>query len=425
MLKHENVLQAVLLADSFKTFFRPMTLESPKVLLPLVNIPMINYTLEFLATNGVHEVFVLCCAWAELVEEHLKKSVYNRMMKLTVVNCENSFSEGDALRHIEQMHVLKSDFVLISGDVIANIDLKNVLDQHHARRKEDKLNVMTVVLKRAEPNHRTRGYEDRAVVAIDYDTKQMLAFDSDMESLATEMEVSIINEHPRIEFRHDLINTHIYVCALDVLDLLTENFDWQDLQKHLLKGVLGDFVLGNKIHSHTISGEYAARVQDPKSYHSISKDVIQRWTYPMVPEYNLLTDSSYQVQRHNIYKESKVRLSLSCRITCNTVIGSGSIIGENCVLDQCILGRNVRLSEGCVLRNCYIWDNCTLGKGCRVTLSILATDVVLKDGVTVSPNCLIGSKVVVEAKRTVPEFTRLASRFEPTTEEGEEDDDSE
>ena len=31
--------------------FRPMSLEKPKVLLPLVGVPMINYTLEWLASN--------------------------------------------------------------------------------------------------------------------------------------------------------------------------------------------------------------------------------------------------------------------------------------------------------------------------------------------------------------------------------------
>jgi len=33
--------------------FRPITLERPKVLVPLVNVPLIEYTLEFLASNGV------------------------------------------------------------------------------------------------------------------------------------------------------------------------------------------------------------------------------------------------------------------------------------------------------------------------------------------------------------------------------------
>jgi translation initiation factor eIF-2B subunit epsilon len=54
--KREQKLQAVLLADSFSKSFRPMTLQSPKVLLPLVNVPMIEYTVEFLARNGVGEV---------------------------------------------------------------------------------------------------------------------------------------------------------------------------------------------------------------------------------------------------------------------------------------------------------------------------------------------------------------------------------
>ena len=50
-----NVLQAVL-ADSFTQSFRPITLEHPKALLPLVNVAMIEYTLEWLAMSGVEEV---------------------------------------------------------------------------------------------------------------------------------------------------------------------------------------------------------------------------------------------------------------------------------------------------------------------------------------------------------------------------------
>ena len=38
------------------------------MLLPLVNVPMISYTLEFLATNGVEEVFVFCSSHADKVE---------------------------------------------------------------------------------------------------------------------------------------------------------------------------------------------------------------------------------------------------------------------------------------------------------------------------------------------------------------------
>ncbi len=36
--------------------FRPITLERPKVLLPLVGVPLLDYTLEWLASNNVAEV---------------------------------------------------------------------------------------------------------------------------------------------------------------------------------------------------------------------------------------------------------------------------------------------------------------------------------------------------------------------------------
>ena len=54
--KRDQKLQAILLADSFQKSFRPVTWETPKVLLPLVNVPMLEYTIEFLAQNGVEEV---------------------------------------------------------------------------------------------------------------------------------------------------------------------------------------------------------------------------------------------------------------------------------------------------------------------------------------------------------------------------------
>jgi len=55
-VNRQQKLQAILLADSFSKSFRPITSEGPKVLLPLVNVPMIEYTIEFLAQNGVEEV---------------------------------------------------------------------------------------------------------------------------------------------------------------------------------------------------------------------------------------------------------------------------------------------------------------------------------------------------------------------------------
>jgi translation initiation factor eIF-2B subunit epsilon len=42
-----------------------------KCLLPLANIPLIEYTLEFLANAGVEEVFLYCRAHTEHIEEYI------------------------------------------------------------------------------------------------------------------------------------------------------------------------------------------------------------------------------------------------------------------------------------------------------------------------------------------------------------------
>ncbi|KAJ2336259.1 translation initiation factor eIF-2B epsilon subunit, GEF, partial [Coemansia sp. RSA 2671] len=56
----EKELKAVVLADSFDDLFQPLALNKPRCLLPLCNVPMIEYTLEFLAASGVAETIIIC-----------------------------------------------------------------------------------------------------------------------------------------------------------------------------------------------------------------------------------------------------------------------------------------------------------------------------------------------------------------------------
>ncbi|MCI16421.1 translation initiation factor eIF-2B subunit epsilon-like, partial [Trifolium medium] len=139
-------LQAVLLADSFTTKFRPMTLERPKVLLPFVNAPMINYTLTWLESAGVEEVFVFCCARSKQVINYLEKSEWFNQPNFTVttIQSQNSVSAGDALRVIYERNVIRGDFVLVSGDTVSNMSLTQAILEHKERKKKDSNAVMTM-----------------------------------------------------------------------------------------------------------------------------------------------------------------------------------------------------------------------------------------------------------------------------------------
>ncbi len=66
--------------------------------------------------------------------------------------------------------------------------------------------------------------------------------------------------------------------------LFTDNFDYQTV-RDLIKGILdNDDVSMHKIYMGIICGEYAARVSNFQTYDAISRDMIHRWTYPIVPD---------------------------------------------------------------------------------------------------------------------------------------------
>ena len=53
-------------------------------------------------------------------------------------------SAGEALRAIDQKDVIKSDFVLVSGDVVSNMNLVGAMQEHRACRERNKSAIMTM-----------------------------------------------------------------------------------------------------------------------------------------------------------------------------------------------------------------------------------------------------------------------------------------
>lgn len=89
--------------------FRPITVERPNVLLPLVNAPLLDYTLEWLASNEVEEVFLFCCSNADKIQEYVNSTKWGSIpgFDVKVVVSTNCFSAGEAMRLIDQQDVIK------------------------------------------------------------------------------------------------------------------------------------------------------------------------------------------------------------------------------------------------------------------------------------------------------------------------------
>lgn len=111
-----------------------MSLDVPRALMPLVNIPLLEYTLELLASNGVTLAHLFCCAHAEAIKKYIERSRWRNdsglSMQVQLVVSRKAINAGDALREMYAKGVLRNDFVLVSADVVATLSLKEVLNAH-------------------------------------------------------------------------------------------------------------------------------------------------------------------------------------------------------------------------------------------------------------------------------------------------------
>ena len=60
------------------------------------------------------------------------------------------------MRELDAKQLITADFLLVSGDIVSNLPLEPILQEHRLRRQADKNAIMTMILRQAAPSHRTK-----------------------------------------------------------------------------------------------------------------------------------------------------------------------------------------------------------------------------------------------------------------------------
>ncbi|MCJ1471650.1 hypothetical protein MMC13_000290 [Lambiella insularis] len=415
--QREDTLQAVVLADSYERRFAPFTLERPRCLLPLANTPLIEYTLEFLANAGVEDVYIYCGAHTEQVEQYINSPKWNSVTSpfhtLTLLK-STATSVGDVMRDLDNRDLINGDFLLVSGDVVSNLAIEPALVRHRARREKDKNAIMTMVLREAGVEHRTKSRGHRPVFVIDPTTDRCLHYEEMTRRPKGERHVNIdpelLSTHGELEVREDLIDCYVDICTPDVLSLWSDNFDYQSVRKSFLFGVLKDYELNGKtIHTYIVREQYAARVRSLRAYDAVSKDIINRWTYPLCPDSNLVRDQSYHLSRGKSYFEEGVVLARGSVIKRRSVLGKHTSIGEGSTVGDSVLGRHCHIGNNVIIQGSYIWDNTVIGDGSVIKQAIIANEAVIGRNCTIEPGALISYRVRIADDTTISGSSRLTT----------------
>jgi len=390
-------------------------LTYPQCLLPLANVPLIEYSLEFLALNGVKDVHLYCGNHVDMVEAYIADSkwaptsITNPFDSLTFQRLPGAASIGDVMRDLDKRGVITGDFIVVHGDLVATVDLGPIYDAHLERRKADPNNMMTMVLMDRPARARSQGIAP--IFVVDTETKRCLHYD-EMHPLASDhrylLEESIMKLSTDFWLRTDLIDPGIDICTPEALALWSDSFDYDLPRRNFLNGVLKDWELnGKSIYVEIPEQGYAARAHNLAQYAAISKDVLWRRTGPYIPEGNIFLNQEYERQEIislNVW-EKMVRVGGSCLVQ-ETVIGNETDVKDGCAITGSIIGKACKIGHNVTIEDSYIWPGTTIEDNAKVTQSILAgKDLKIGRGCTIEPGCVISFGVVIDEGMTIPKHT--------------------
>jgi mannose-1-phosphate guanylyltransferase len=129
-------MKAVILVGGLGTRLRPLTCNTPKPMIPLVNQPFIEWMLLRLREQGITEVILAVQYLASRFRESLGDG--SRLeLKIHIVEETEPLGTAGAVKNVE--HLLDGPTFVFNGDVMTDLDLRAMLAFH--REKQSKVTI--------------------------------------------------------------------------------------------------------------------------------------------------------------------------------------------------------------------------------------------------------------------------------------------
>ena len=157
-----SVMKAIILSAGEGTRIRKINHEVPKVLIPIIHKPMILWNIELLKEYGIIDIAINTHYMATQIKEYLDNG------KRYGVNILYSYEKellgtAGALKNFKDF--FNDTFVVLYGDVISKINLKELIKFH---KKNNAIGTLVV--------HKTDHPEDSDIVCVDKNNKIINTF---------------------------------------------------------------------------------------------------------------------------------------------------------------------------------------------------------------------------------------------------------
>lgn len=331
-------LQAVILVGGEGTRLRPLTVETPKPMLPLAGRPLLAYTFDHLARHGVTRAVLSCGYLPTAIEGHFGAETDGIALEYRVE--PEPLGTGGAIRFGAEG--VAETFLALNGDSLRAADLDELVAFHRDRRAR------ATILLTPVPDPTRYG----------------------LVRLADGGRVSGFLEKPRPEeIDTDLINAGLYVLEPDVLDLVPPG-----RAVSIERDVFPRLVDEGTLHGLALPG-YWLDVGTPESYLQAHRDVLERNVETAVGEalgddYVAVDPSARVAPGARLVPPVLVGpdavVAEGARVGSLTVVGAGATVGERAIVEDAVVGAGARVGAGAHVQASLLGEAAELGADCVV-----------------------------------------------------------
>jgi mannose-1-phosphate guanylyltransferase len=129
-----EITQAFVLAAGLGTRLRPLTDELPKPLIPIFQKPLVTFALDHLIGVGVSRFIINTHRHPELFQDLFVTHEYAGF-PVTLIHEPDLLETGGGIKNAES-HLGKEPFLTYSGDVLTDVNLQPLIDEHFRREND-------------------------------------------------------------------------------------------------------------------------------------------------------------------------------------------------------------------------------------------------------------------------------------------------
>lgn len=340
-------MRALILAGGKGTRLRPLTVYTPKPIVPVVNRPLLTYQLESLKKAGVSDVTLSLSYQPDKIEDLLGDgSEYG--VNLRFVTEPTALGTAGAVGFA--LESLKEPVIVLNGDILTTLDLSQMIEFHKSQT-----DAITIALARVE------NPSNYGLVKLD-----------------NHLNVESFVEKPKGDGSAtpgvNTINAGIYILEPEAFKLIPKatasSFEYDVFPKALEKRMtFSGYVLEN---------DYWRDLGTPASYLAANIAVLSG-TAGFDP----------------VGSCADLETSPTAFIDSSSVLGEGCVVKPNARIANSVLGPGVHVEEKAIIENSVIWAHTRISSFAKIRGSIVGKGCHIGKDADLRAGSVVGDKAMI------------------------------